>query len=200
MRVVRHLPRVPVGIDEHPGVPAPERLRRLLADPGARSPRLLDDGVHFSAPTRVVGERHTAIPAAVLDRKSLLGPSADGFVLPTGSSVVLVIDDDPTVHDLMRRMLAREGIRVESALDGESGLKRARELHPSAITLDVMMPGMDGWSVLSAIKADPVLADIPVVMVTIVDDRNLGFAMGAAEYLVKPVDLDALQETLAAPR
>jgi CheY-like chemotaxis protein len=80
---------------------------------------------------------------------------------------------------------------------------RARELRPSAITLDVMMPGMDGWSVLSALKADPELADIPVIMLTIVDDKNLGYAMGAVDYLVKPVDhsrfLNILRSHCPAP-
>jgi CheY-like chemotaxis protein len=66
------------------------------------------------------------------------------------------------------------------------GLRLARELRPDAITLDVMMPGMDGWAVLSALKADPAVADIPVIMLTIVDDKNLGYALGAADYLTKP--------------
>jgi CheY-like chemotaxis protein len=109
---------------------------------------------------------------------------------------VLVVDDDARVHDLLRRSLAREGFRVEVASDGEEGLRMARQLRPEAITLDVMMPGMDGWAVLSALKKDPDLADIPVVMLTIVDDQNMGYAMGAAEYLTKPVDRDRLAAVL----
>jgi CheY-like chemotaxis protein len=105
---------------------------------------------------------------------------------------VLAIDDDPTVHDLMRRSLGREGFHVVSALGGEEGLRLARELRPDVITLDVMMPGLDGWAVLSALKSDPELADIPVVMVTIIDQKNLGYALGAAEYLTKPIDRDRL--------
>src|SRR5262249_24565114 len=85
-----------------------------------------------------------------------------------------------------------EGIRVVSAAGGEEGLRLARELRPRAITLDVMMPGMDGWAVLTALKADAELADIPVIMLTIVDDKNLGFALGASDYLTKPVDRDRL--------
>jgi CheY-like chemotaxis protein len=111
---------------------------------------------------------------------------------PPGASVVLVIDDDPRVQDLMRRSLAREGFRVEAASNGEEGLRMARQLRPEAITLDVMMPGMDGWAVLAALKKDPQLADIPVVMLTIVDDQNVGYGLGAAEYLTKPVDRDRL--------
>src|SRR5262249_8034397 len=72
----------------------------------------------------------------------------------------------------------------------------ARELRPAAITLDVMMPGMDGWAVLTALKADPNVADIPVIMLTIVDDKNMGYALGAADYLTKPIDWDRLAAIL----
>lgn len=109
---------------------------------------------------------------------------------------ILVIDDDPTMHDLMHRFLGKEGFRVESATNGEAGLKLARELHPSAITLDVMMPTMDGWATLSALKADPELAEIPVVMVTMLDDKNLGYALGASDYLTKPIDRSQLSAVL----
>ena len=115
-------------------------------------------------------------------------------------SLVLVIDDDPTVRDLMRRSLDKEGFRVEHAAGGEEGLRLARELRPDAITLDVMMPGMDGWAVLAALKSDPELAEIPVVMVTIVDDKNLGYALGAADYLTKPIDRERLAAVLTKHR
>jgi CheY-like chemotaxis protein len=85
---------------------------------------------------------------------------------------------------------------VETAAGGAEGLALARQLRPVAITLDVVMPEMDGWSVLSALKADPDLADVPVVMLTMVDDRNKGFRLGAADYLVKPVDPDRLTAVL----
>jgi signal transduction histidine kinase/DNA-binding response OmpR family regulator len=109
-----------------------------------------------------------------------------------GKALVLVIDDDPAVHDLVRRTLAKEGFDVATASNGAEGLEMARRLKPTAITLDVMMPGMDGWTVLSALKADQALADIPVVMMTIVDDREVGFALGASEYVTKPLQLDRL--------
>jgi CheY-like chemotaxis protein len=109
-----------------------------------------------------------------------------------GRGAVLVIDDDPTVRELLQRSLTKEGIRVVCAAGGEEGLRLARELQPTAITVDVMMPGMDGWAVLTALKADTALADIPVIMLTIVDDKNLGYALGAADYLTKPVDRDRL--------
>ena len=99
-----------------------------------------------------------------------------------------MIDDDATVHDLMKRSLSREGFHVLSALDGEEGLRLDKAHHPQVITLDVMMPGVDGWAVLSSLKSDPELADIPVIMVTIIDEKNLGYSLGASEYLTKPID------------
>jgi CheY-like chemotaxis protein len=109
-----------------------------------------------------------------------------------GLNTILVIEDDPGARDLLTRFLTKEGYRVETAAGGEAGLCLARELHPDVITLDVMMPGMDGWAVLSELKADPELADIPVVMLTIVDNKNLGYALGAADYLTKPIQRDRL--------
>ena len=88
--------------------------------------------------------------------------------------LVLVIDDEPDYRSLMTRFLRKEGFRVQLAADGRTGLELARKLRPRAILLDVMMPGIDGWSVLSALKADPNLADIPVVMVTGFDQRGSG--------------------------
>ena len=104
------------------------------------------------------------------------------------AGTVLVIDDDPAARAITRRVLSREGYGVVEAGDGESGLRLARELHPHLITLDILMPGMDGWAVLAGLKADPALAGIPVILQTILEDRNLGFALGASEYLTKPID------------
>jgi signal transduction histidine kinase/DNA-binding response OmpR family regulator/CHASE3 domain sensor protein len=100
---------------------------------------------------------------------------------------VLIIDDDPAQQDLMSRFLRREGFDPHIAVDGESGLKLAASLRPRAILLDVMMPGMDGWTVLERLKADPALAPIPVVMVTFAGQRSLASALGAADYVPKPV-------------
>ena len=105
---------------------------------------------------------------------------------------VLVIDDDPVIQDLMASFLHKEGYRVTVAAGGEEGLQRARELQPDVITLDVAMPSMDGWSVLSALKADPQLADIPVVMLTMVDNKTMGYALGAAAYMTKPINRERL--------
>ncbi len=117
-------------------------------------------------------------------------------VVPGDAPLVLVVDDDPTVHDLMQRYLSKEGYRVVCAASGQEGLHLAQKLRPDAITLDVMMPSMDGWAVLTALKADPDLAPIPVVMLTIVDNKNLGFALGAADYLTKPIDRVRLASVL----
>ncbi|TXD37135.1 response regulator [Lujinxingia vulgaris] len=116
--------------------------------------------------------------------------------LPDHAPSVLVIDDDPTVHALMRRFLNREGYRVSSALSGSEGLEMAREIQPHVITLDVMMPEMDGWTVLTRLKADPEIAEIPVVMLTIVSNKSMGYALGASEYLLKPVDRSRLTRVL----
>ena len=142
-----------------------------------------------------------ALPALVIEGKEGQTPeqvpSEAGYPQPpSGAKVVLVIDDDSRVHDMLRRSLAKEGFRVEVAASGEEGLRMARQLRPDAITLDVMMPGMDGWAVLSALKADPQTADIPVVMLTIVDDQNLGYSLGAADYLTKPIDRERLTALL----
>jgi signal transduction histidine kinase/DNA-binding response OmpR family regulator len=113
-----------------------------------------------------------------------------------GRPTVLVVDDDPAVRELLDRYLTGEGFQVVAVASGEEAVRAAHEVQPRAITLDVLMPGQDGWSVLSALKADPELADIPVVMLTLLDDRNLGTALGAADYLVKPFDRDQLLRTL----
>lgn len=113
---------------------------------------------------------------------------------------VLVIDDDPAALDLMKRFLEKEGMHVETALDGEEGLEKARKSQPRVITLDVLMPKVDGWSVLTQLKADPALAPIPVMMVTIVDNRNLAFSLGASDYLTKPVEWDRLASLLTKYR
>jgi CheY-like chemotaxis protein len=109
---------------------------------------------------------------------------------------VLVVDDDPTVRDMTERFLTREGFSVVTAEGGREGLRLARELHPSAVTLDVMMPDIDGWTVLAALKGDPALADIPVILMTILDERNRGYALGAVDYMIKPVDRERLAKVL----
>lgn len=109
---------------------------------------------------------------------------------------VLMIDDDPVIQDLMRSFLMREGYTVAVADSGPAGLLLARERKPDVITLDIAMPGMDGWSVLSELKNDPELADTPVVILTMTDNKTLGYALGATEYLMKPIDRERLASVL----
>ena len=144
------------------------------------------------------------LPAVVQDIAPASGPAAPptAAALPpaaiprSGAPRVLVVDDDPTVRDLMSRHLRKEGFDVLTAADGMDGLEQARRLHPAAITLDVAMPGVDGWTVLAALKGDPELADIPVVLVSIIEDKQRGYALGATDYLVKPVDRRRLVDSL----
>ena len=139
------------------------------------------------------------VPAIVSETKSeSSGDAASGSSdraaadvtepLPPAASCVLIIDDDPMQRDLMQRFLSKQGFCVRTANSGAEGLRLARQLRPVAITLDVMMPGMDGWSVLTALKADAELCDIPVIMLTMVDDPNRGWTLGASDYATKPVD------------
>ena len=136
------------------------------------------------------------LPAEVMEPKATQTPfnepAAAGLQATEGTPAVLVIDDDPTVHDLMNRFLGKEGLRIVAATSGEEGIRLARETHPAVITLDVLMPGMDGWAVLTALKSDPDLVDIPVIMLTIMDEKHMGYALGAADYLTKPIDWERL--------
>jgi signal transduction histidine kinase/CheY-like chemotaxis protein len=121
--------------------------------------------------------------------------ASDGHRSPI-AGCVLVIDDDATARELIADHLKAEGFSVVTAAGGVEGLKRAKELRPTAITLDVMMPDLDGWSVLAALRQDPGLAEIPVIMITIVDERRRGIALGAAGYLTKPIDREQLRHVI----
>jgi len=109
-----------------------------------------------------------------------------------GENHVLVIDDDEAARDLLRRTLEGKGYSVQLASEGREGIELARQVRPSLITLDVMMPGMDGWAVLQELRADSELQDVPVVMISLAENRQLGYSLGAVEYLSKPVDRQAL--------
>ncbi len=145
-------------------------------------------GSTFTAtlPAQVQESKASAEPAPVFRQPSLVARD----------STVLVIDDEPNARELIERSLSKEGFRVELAGDGRSGIELAKQIRPQVITLDVMMPGMDGWAVLTALKSDPVTADIPVIMLTIVDEKQIGFALGAADYFTKPIDWGRLTLSL----
>ena len=133
------------------------------------------------------------------ERAERVSESIESSLLLTATpsqGTVLVIDDDANVRDLMSRYLSKEGFHVETAATGEDGLHLAQALQPDVITLDVLMPGANGWSILAALKAQPLLADIPVIIMSIVDSKNQGFALGAADYLTKPIDYRRLIKLL----
>lgn len=115
------------------------------------------------------------------------------FLPITGENIVLLIDDDPVIHDIIQRFLSEEGFKIIATVDPEEGLRLAKEIHPNAIILDVIMPKIDGWSILTRLKADPELASIPVIMATILKEQNLGYALGATDYLTKPINSELLK-------
>jgi CheY-like chemotaxis protein/anti-sigma regulatory factor (Ser/Thr protein kinase) len=134
---------------------------------------------------------HPAVP--VQDRTPL---NEEDLAARENGNLVLVIDDDESARDLLTRFLVKEGFAVRTAPEGATGLQLARTLKPRTILLDVMMPQIDGWAVLSALKSDPELADIPVIMVTMVREKGLAMTLGAADYLTKPVQWPRLKAVL----
>ena len=139
-----------------------------------------------------------ALPAESGERALKPVPQA-GF--PTGPApspgpTVVVVEDDRRSFDLLRVYLEAAGARVVSARDGREGLDTVRRLNPAGVILDSLLPGIDGWEVLAQLKADPGTAEIPVIVVSMLDERGRGFALGAAEYLVKPVGKEELLAAL----
>ncbi|HJS73418.1 MAG TPA: response regulator, partial [Vicinamibacteria bacterium] len=132
--------------------------------------------------------------------KSAREPRPAAPASANGKGTILVIDDETNARDLLSRMLKKEGFGVVAASGGEEGLRLAREVRPRAITLDALMPGMDGWMVLAKLKADRELQEIPVIMISIEDRKEMGFALGAAEYLTKPIDAERLLAVLEKHR
>lgn len=120
----------------------------------------------------------------------------DKPVTSADARIVLVIDDNLDAINLMRQNLEEAGYQVITATSGDEGVAKAKKYQPFAITLDIMMPKKDGWQVMHDLKADPDTRGIPVVMVTIVDNKTLGFRLGAADYLVKPLDEDQVLASL----
>ncbi|HEX5166121.1 MAG TPA: response regulator, partial [Thermomicrobiales bacterium] len=117
---------------------------------------------------------------------------APSRLVADGEPLILVVEDDERAASLLSHYLGRGGYRTTIAADGSVALQWARDLRPAAITLDVMLPSLDGWEILRSLKLDPLTRDIPVVIASIIDDSDLGFALGATDYFVKPVDRQAL--------
>jgi signal transduction histidine kinase/DNA-binding response OmpR family regulator len=140
------------------------------------------------------------LPQPLEQQADVLLPSVHNTRAITQRSTVLVIDDDPVVRELLRRRLTDLDVHVETAADGAEGLRLATALSPDVITLDVLMPNVDGWTVLSTLKSTPNTANIPVIMLTIVDEWKRGFALGAMDYLTKPIDTDRLVQLVALHR
>jgi len=128
------------------------------------------------------------VPA--LGQVPVVAPPADG------RATVLVVDDDPAMLSLLGKTLEKEGYRVISASNGVEALALARQQRPQAITLDVLMPQMDGWRALKELKADATLRDIPVVIITILSERGMAIPLGAADFMTKPVDRQRLTAIL----
>ena len=160
-----------------------------------RFSRLLGGDVHLDSQLGSGSMFTIELPAVLTDGHGHL-PSDEAPVLDSDSGIrspnVLVIDDEPHARELLLRGLEREGYSVTTAADGATGIELARKLRPALITLDIIMPTMDGWAVLAALKAEPETRDIPVAMVSIAPDNDLGIILGAVESLQKPIDRDAL--------
>ncbi len=145
----------------------------------------LGKGSTFSVhlPVKILTDTQSSTPSAGANGSSIQESEQE-----KKDNVILVIDDDPMIHTQMKRSFEKEGYCIVTASDGEEGLALARKLHPTLITLDILMPEMDGWTVLTELKADPELANIPVFVISMVDDENKGYSLGASEYLTKPID------------
>lgn len=131
------------------------------------------------------------------DKKDFMkAPEKAAKKTKSGGKTILVVDDDPKIHEKLEKALAKAGMEVLHAFHGEEGLSMAKQYQPDLITLDVIMPMMDGWATLSALKSDPGLAKIPVILVSMLLEKDLGFVLGAVDYLNKPVEPKILLEKI----
>jgi len=112
------------------------------------------------------------------------------------AQTILIIDDEPLIHQEVQKRLEQSGYRVLHAFSGEEGISLARKCKPDLITLDILMPVMDGWSTLSALKSEPNTANIPVILITVISDVDIGYAIGAVDYLQKPIEQKSFIEKI----
>ena len=150
------------------------------------------EGTTFTASIVINANNAENVEADAIKYDAVVLGDTDKLSSTKAEHTILIIDDDPTVRDLMKRQLERDGFGVLIAEDGPLGIKMAIEMQPDAVVLDILMPGMDGWSVLRTLKASKETANIPVIMASILDEKNRGFSLGAADYLSKPVERDRL--------
>ena len=135
-----------------------------------------------------------SLPAVIEAESEAEGPEVE--VATERGDLVLVVDDDSAARDLLTRFLERESFEVKTARDGREGLALARRYRPKVVLLDIEMPNIDGWQVLQSLRSDPALAETPVIMISVLHERSVGFAMGADDYLVKPIDRAELKRVL----
>jgi CheY-like chemotaxis protein/anti-sigma regulatory factor (Ser/Thr protein kinase) len=136
-----------------------------------------------------------SVKAAVVSRVQVLSPVEESAEAPVADRV-LVVEDDAHAYDLIASALTSAGYLSIRARHGEEAIRLARESRPCAVTLDLVLPGLDGWEVLKRLKNEEVTRDIPVVIISMIENRELGVALGADDYFVKPVDRERLLDKI----
>jgi len=137
------------------------------------------------------------LPLEVIDKAAIISDESASVMDDDKEYTILVIDDDDNAQDMMKRFLEKQGYNIIQAKTGEMGLKLATEHMPDLITLDVMMPEMDGWEVLTVLQSNEISKKIPVIMLTMANEPDIGYSLGATDYLTKPVDWNELSSILS---
>ncbi|GAC1535462.1 MAG: hypothetical protein NVS2B7_04460 [Herpetosiphon sp.] len=169
------------------GLAIVRRLVRLLGgDIVARS--VLKEGTTFTLSIPVqLARGPQVIEVDGLEDRPIAGRRTNEAYRDSDKPVVLVVDDDPEVVYILEKHLRDDGYEIAVATTGDEAIAKAKAIHPFAMTLDVMLPGRDGWDVIQTLKGDAETEDIPIIMLSMLDNRQLGYSLGASDYLVKPV-------------